>query len=334
MRLVLSLISFLLVIAAMAAAGAFIWGWQAYTAPGPLAESKVFTVERGQGVARIAELLLYDNIVEDPYLFRVTARLKGIDTGLKAGEYEFPAHVSMMDVLDKLARGAVYQRLITLREGLTSWQVVQILNANEDLSGEKITDIPPEGSLLPETYSYVSGDTRSDKIMQMQKAMDEVLEELWYERDKSIPLLSKAEVIIMASIVEKETGVAAERARIAGVFENRLRKSIALQTDPTVIYALTGGKIQDNGKGPLGRRLLRKDLAFESPYNTYKHPGLPPGPICNPGRDAIHAVLNPEKHNFLYFVADGTGGHAFAETLADHNRNVARWRKVRKQQGN
>ena len=325
-----------MILAAVTAAGAFAWGWQRYTAQGNLTEQTLFVVEKGQGVASIGRELAGQKIIEaeDVFLFRIAARLGDVHTKLKAGEYEFPAYVSVADILGKLARGEIYQRRITVREGLTSWQVVNLLNETADLAGEKIANIPPEGSLLPETYSFVTGDTRQDKIAQMQKAMIETIDELWHERDESIPLLSKAEVVILASIVEKETGVASERARIAGVFENRLRRGIPLQTDPTVIYAITGGKIQDSGMGPLGRRLLRDDLDFASPYNTYKNPGLPPGPICNPGRDSIKAVLNPEKHNYIYFVADGTGGHVFAETLDEHNRNAAKWRQIRKEQGN
>lgn len=314
----------------------FVWGWRHYTAPGPLTEQRFFVVEKGSGVSAIAAALADKKIIDadDILLFRFAARVGNVHTKLKAGEYEFPARVSIRNILDKLARGEIYQRRVTVREGLTSWQVVNILNESKELSGDKIMEIPPEGSLLPETYSYVIGDTRQAKIGEMKKAMEEALYELWRERDETIPILSEAEAIILASIVEKETGVASERARIAGVFENRLRRGIPLQTDPTVIYAITGGKIQDNGMGPLGRRLLRDDLDFASPYNTYKNPGLPPGPICNPGRDSIKAVLNPEKHNYIYFVADGTGGHVFAETLDEHNRNVEKWRKIRKEQGN
>lgn len=337
MRFILSLLSFLMVAGVLAGVAVFTWGWSRYTAPGPLPETVLFVVESGQGVSGIAESLAGKNIISqgrDVFLFKAAARLSNVHTHLKAGEYEFTPHLSMRDVLGKIASGDIHLRQITVREGLTSWQVVNLLNAADDMAGEKLTGIPPEGTLLPETYSYVSTETRQDKIAAMQKAMDEALDELWGQRDETIPILSKAEAVILASIVEKETGVAAERARIAGVFENRLRRGIPLQTDPTVIYAITGGKIEDKGMGPLGRRLLRDDLDFASPYNTYLNPGLPPGPICNPGRDAIRAVLNPEKHDYLYFVADGTGGHVFAATLEEHNANVEKWRKIRKKSGN
>ena len=337
MRALLTFLSVFIVLAAFAAAGTFAWGWQRFNAPGPLAAATLFKVEKGQGVAAIGAALAEGRVIdpdEGVLLFRLAARLGNIHTKLQAGEYELPAQVSVAGVLTMLSSGAVYQRRLTVREGLTSWQVVNLLNASQDLSGEAIADIPPEGSLLPETYSYESGGTRQAILESMQKAMQETLDDLWRGRDESIPVLSVAEAVILASIVEKETGVPSERARIAGVFENRLRRGISLQSDPTVIYAITNGKIQDNGMGPLGRRLLRDDLSFASPYNTYKNPGLPPGPICNPGKDSIRAVLNPEKHNYIYFVADGTGGHVFAETLDEHNRNAAKWRQIRKEQGN
>ena len=188
--------------------------------------------------------------------------------------------------------------------------------------------------MLPETYLYMRGESREERIAMMQAAMEETLDALWRNRAKDLPEISKGEAVILASIVEKETAVDSERKRIAGVFWNRLKRGMRLQTDPTVIYAITEGKIQDEGQGPLGRRLLKKDLDVESPYNTYKYPGLPPGPIANPGRASLEAVLNPEKNDFLYFVADGAGGHVFSKTLEEHNQNVAKWRKIRKQQGN
>lgn len=334
MRAVLSFLTFLVTLAVLAGAGGFLWGWQQYAGPGSLAQETMFAVEKGQGVSAIAGNLASAGIIKEPLLFKAAARLTGNHTRLKAGEYQFAAHVPMSSVLGKIAKGESFQRRITVREGLTSWQVAQILNAEKGLAGEVLTAVPAEGSLLPETYSYERGETRADKIAQMQKAMEEAVDDLWYGRADNLPLVTRAEAVILASIVEKETGAAGERARIAGVFINRLRRSIPLQTDPTVIYALTEGKMKDDGMGPLGRRLLRKDMDIESPYNTYKNPGLPPGPICNPGRGALEAVLNPEPHDYLYFVADGTGGHVFAETLDEHNRNAEKWRIIRKQQGN
>ena len=310
-------------IAVAVAAG---WSVLNYQADGPLQESKLVLIDRGSGVNAIAAKLEKEGVIKHGFLFKAFGRLP---ENLKAGEYEFPAKISMTNVIAQIEEGEVFDRKITIIEGLTSYQIVRRLNARDDLGGEKITTIPAEGSLLPDTYQFVTGETKAQKIAQMQTAMQKTLDKLWEQRDQSIPIKSKKEALILASIVEKETSVANERKKVAGVFVNRLRKGMKLQTDPTVIYALTKGKIQEEGKGPLGRRLLRKDLKVNSPYNTYQNTGLPPGPIANPGRDAIEAVLNPESHDYIFFVADGTGGHAFGRTLKEHNANVAKWRKIR-----
>lgn len=297
-----------------------------YTSPSDLPEGKLVLIERGKGVGHIANTLQKEGVISQSFLFKVVARFS---ESLKAGEYEFPAQVSMAEVMRMMVEGEVYDRKITIPEGLTSYQIVKLLNAREDLSGE-VSDIPVEGSLLPDTYHFVNGESVQDKVNQMQAAMTKAIDELWLARAPNLPLATKEEALILASIVEKETGVADERERVAGVFINRLRLGMPLQTDPTVIYALTLGKIQDAGKGPLGRRLLRKDLEIDSPFNTYKYAGLPPTPIANPGYAAIKATLNPEAHDYIFFVADGTGGHAFGKTLAEHNANVAKWRKIRR----
>lgn len=300
-----------------------------YLKPGPLAETRQIVIEKGRGVSAIAARLQSESVIDNAFLFRAAARLSGRHKNLKAGEYEFTPGVSLREALDILSEGAVVQRRITVREGLTSWQVVKILKETPELTGEIVT-VPPEGSLLPETYSFMRGDSRQAKLEEMSAAMDKTLEAAWAQREPDIYVTSKEQALALASVVEKETGVAGERARIAGVFENRLRRGMPLQSDPTVIYALTDGKTQDAGQGPLGRRLLRKDLEIDSPYNSYKYLGLPPGPICNPGVDSLRAVLNPEKHDFLYFVADGSGGHVFSRTLDEHNANAAKWRVIRK----
>ena len=336
MRFFLSLLSFCMVAAILGGAALFAWGAHQYMAAGPLREKTIVVVERGEGLHKVSEKLLYQGIVSvnGYHVMKIAARATGQHTALKAGEYEFDAHASVRDILDKMAAGDVVERRITVREGLTSWQVAQLVNAADNLAGDPVTDIPPEGSLLPDTYLYTAGETRQAKLDQMKAAMDRAVAELWPARDPSISVLSEREAVILASIVEKETGVASERARIAGVFHNRLRRGIPLQSDPTVIYALTNGRIQDEGMGPLGRRLLTADLQTPSPYNTYKNAGLPAGPIANPGIDSLKAVLNPEKHDFIYFVADGTGGHVFARTLEEHNANVAKWRQIRKNANN
>lgn len=310
------------------------YGYGAWVGPGPLAETKSIVIPRGAGVSAIADLLHDNGIIKSPLVFKTAVRVTGDQGKLKAGEYEFPAHITTRDVLQKLVDGAVIQRKITIPEGWTSWQIVQFLKESDALTGE-IAAIPAEGSLLPDTYIHERDADRAKIIGEMDAAMKKVIAELWPARAEGLPFSTIEEAVTLASIVEKETGIASERARIAGVFVNRLRIGMPLQTDPTVIYAITKGEIKDDGQGPLGRRLLRKDLTeTESPYNTYKYPGLPPGPIANPGRDAIQAVLHPEAHGFLYFVADGTGGHVFATTLAEHEANAAKWRAIRKEQGN
>lgn len=321
------LLSFLSLIFLSIAAAAIAGGWSInhYLSSGILSEAKLVIINKGQGVSSIAAKLEQEGVISNAFIFKVFARF---GKSLKAGEYEFPAKISMAEVVTMMQDGRVYGRKITIPEGYTSYQIVKLLNAREDLEGT-IDIIPKEGSLMPNTYHFVSGEKPSDIIMRMEESMQEAIDKLWPERSKSLPLKTKKEALVLASIVEKETGVAGERAKVAGVFINRLEKGIPLQTDPTVIYALTKGKIQDKGKGPLGRRLLKKDLKVESPYNTYLNAGLPPGPIANPGYESIKATLNPEKHDYLYFVADGTGGHVFAKTLKEHNRNVANWRKVR-----
>jgi len=326
-HLFLSLFSlFLLGLTLAAVVGGF--GAHQYLSEGPLTEPKMVLIERGSGVGAIASKLHEENVINNALLFKIAARF---GESLKAGEYEFPANAPMVSILSILQEGEVFERKITIPEGYTAWQVVNILNAREELIGD-IKSIPAEGTLLPDTYHITAGEDRNAIIKRMQDATIKAVNDLWETRAPNLPIKTKAEALILASIIEKETGVAEERERVAGVFVNRLRKGMPLQTDPTVIYAITKGKIQTEGKGPLGRRLLRKDLKFDDPYNTYVYAGLPPGPIANPGYDSIKAALNPEKNDYIFFVADGTGRHLFAKTYAEHNRNVANWRKIRRAQ--
>lgn len=311
-------------------------GWIAYaihgaSSPGPLSETKIVLIERGKGVSGIGDILQNENVISSALVFKILNKVEPDPRPLKAGEYEFTASISMRDALEMMRAGKTYDRKVTFPEGVTAWQVVETLKALGDMSGE-LPEIPAEGSLLPNTYHYIKDQDRASIIGEMRAAMDKTLQDAWDARAQGLPLATKEEALILASIVEKETGVAAERARIAGVFVNRLKKSIPLQTDPTVIYAMTKGQIETDGQGPIGRRLLSADLKYDSPYNTYLYAGLPPGPISNPGKESIEAVLHPETHDYLYFVADGTGGHVFARTLAEHNSNVANWRKIRKSQ--
>lgn len=286
--------------------------------PGPARQAQTIVVPRGTGVAEIAAQLSDKEVVYAPLLFRAAARVIGSP---RAGEYEIPARATPIDIAHLMFEGKSVVRQFTAPEGLTSAEIVALLRAKEALTGD-IDALPPEGSLLPETYRYTYGDSRASVIARMQKAMREKLNEVWATREGGLPIATVEQAVVLASIVEKETGVAAERARIAGVFYNRLRTGMRLQSDPTVIYALTGGARE------LGRSLTRDDLAHASPINTYASDGLPPQPICNPGAAALRAVTRPEHHTYLYFVADGSGGHAFAADLAGHNDNVAKWRRL------
>ncbi len=291
--------------------------------PGPLQADTTVIVERGASLTAIAENLQSGGVIDDAFLFRLAARLYRVSRSLKAGEYAFPARVSMGGVIDILVSGETVIRQFTVPEGLTSAEVTTLIAGVEGLVGE-LDGIPAEGSLLPETYNYAWADSRPEIVSRMEKAMADTVAELWPNRAEGLPLNSPAEAVVLASIVEKETGVAEERALVAGVFINRLKRGMRLQSDPTVVYALTGGS------GPLDRALRSRDLKVDNPYNTYGNAGLPPGPIANPGRASLEAVLNPAETDYLYFVADGTGGHAFARTLSEHNRNVAKWRRIRR----
>ncbi len=312
-----------LAVLALLAGGAAIYGFKHFERAGPLAQDTLVVIERGAGLESIARLLEAEGVVEDARLFRWGVRLLGSARGLKAGEYAFPAGVSMRGAYEILDRGETVARWLTVAEGLTSHEIVELVASAEGLSGET-GPVPPEGSLLPETYHYSLNDDRAALIERMQTGLEVVLAELWPQRAEGLPIKTLDEAVILASIVEKETGVPEERPLVASVFINRLKRGMRLQSDPTVVYGITGGT------GPLGRRLLLKDLERPGPYNTYTNGGLPPAPIANPGRAALEAVLNPADTRYLYFVADGTGGHVFAKTLIEHNQNVAKWRKIRR----
>ena len=305
----------------LAAAALGVFAFRLYPKPGPLAQETLVYIQGGSSARAVASQLQDSGVIDACGFYVFLAAVKATQARLQAGEYQLPAGVSIRQALDTLKSGRVYQRRITLPEGLTSAEIATLIAGADALDGN-IDPMPPDGALLPETYNYVRGQTRQSLIERMQKSMDEATARLWSERDADLPLSTPADMVTLASIVEKETGVPTERARVAGVFVNRLRQGIPLQSDPTVIYALT------QGRAPLGRALLSKDLSLASPYNTYKIPGLPPGPIANPGLDSLNAVAHPEKHDWIYFVADGSGGHAFAKTLKEHNKNVANWRKI------
>jgi UPF0755 protein len=243
-----------------------------------------------------------------------------VDKSLKAGEYMFAPHMNMLQVAGQLLKGEVFYRRVTIAEGLTSAQIRTSLNNEPYFSGDISVDMP-EGSILPETYTFSRGDSRDSIVLKAQSDLNNFLEKTW-NGNHNANIKSKEELLVLASIVEKETGLPEERPDVAAVFANRLGKGMMLQTDPTVIYAITKGEVE------LGRALLKKDLEYDSPYNTYKYYGLPPAPICNPGKEAIVAAANPSEADYLYFVASGNGGHRFAKTLSDHNDNVAMYRKL------
>ena len=307
--------------AGVAALAAAFYAHSEYTAPGPLADNKVFVVEPRQSVSDIGTELEKNGIISNGRIFAVMAQLTGQRTRLKAGEYSFPAEASMQSVMGLIASGRSITYKLSVPEGFTSEMAVARINANEVLTGPPAI-VPPEGTILPDTYVFRRGMTRQKLLEDMQAAQQKLLEELWAKRAPVPGIDTKEQAVTLASIVEKETAVAEERPLIAAVFINRLNKGMRLQSDPTIIYGIVGGK------GRLDRSLTRSDIETATPYNTYRINGLPPGPIANPGRAALEAVLNPRATPYLYFVADGTGGHAFASTLEEHNRNVQTWREI------
>jgi UPF0755 protein len=292
--------------------------------PGPLSAPATVIVEKGTGTRAIAAQLEREGIVRRDWLLLLAQRLSGDMRPIQAGEYAFVAGITPRGALLQMQEGETVRHRFTVVEGSTVSEIVSALRDEPLLEGE-ITTLPDEGDLQPETYFFSRRDDRSALLRRMSKPQQAFLAEAWEKRDDGLPLRSPEEALILASIVEKETGVASERPMVASVFINRLRKGMRLQSDPTVIYAIT------KGNGKLERSLTRADLAAPSPYNTYLNSGLPPGPIANPGKDAIEAVLHPATADYLYFVADGSGGHAFARTLAEHNENVSAWRKLQRQ---
>lgn len=309
--------------AAVAAGGGWLWFSKQISRDGPHAADEIVLIPPGSHIHAISRQLAERGLVRSDLLFRLAGRVASADRALKSGEFLIPARASVTAVLDVLTRGETVARTFTIPEGLSVAEALEIVAKAEGLTGP-LPQVPDEGRLLPETYQYAYYDTKVQAVRRMEKAMDAALAKAWAGREEGLPLNSPAEALVLASIVEKETGVKAERARVAAVFLNRLRKGMKLQSDPTVIYGIT------EGKGPLGRELTRADLDAPTPWNTYAVEGLPPTPIANPGLAAIEAVMHPEKTRELYFVADGTGGHAFSETLMEHNRNVAKWRKFQR----
>jgi UPF0755 protein len=315
-------LSFLLVVAIASMSG-LVWSRHRLDEPGPLAIDKVLYIAPGTEVPDIIAELDREGVIDSPFMLNATLLLEGNRSKVKAGEYLFKRNASLSDVIDTLISGKQVLHAITIPEGLTSEQVVERLLNSDILLGD-ITDVPKEGSLLPETYKVARGAVRVDVVKKMQDDQKRAVDQIWSHRASGLPLRSPYELVTLASIVEKETGKADERPRVASVFVNRLRNRMRLQSDPTIVYGLAGGK------GSLGRGITRDELEKPTPYNTYLIDGLPPGPIANPGRAALEAAANPSRTQDLYFVADGTGGHVFSETLDQHSRNVQRLRQIEK----
>ena len=298
-------------------------GWSWY-GPGPAARPTAIVVTEGSSLASISIPLERAGVIRSQQIFRVGIRLLASSDPIQAGEFEIPKGASAADIVDLLQHGRPVQRLITVTEGMPSVIVEERLAANKLLTGP--TPTIAEGSVLPDSYSFERGEQRSAVVNRMQSAMTRTLDQLWPKNSGRCPVSTREAAVVLASIVEKETGKAAERRMVAGVYCNRLRIGMKLDADPTVIYPITRGK-------PLGRRIKRSELMAETGYNTYRRPGLPIGPIANPGRDSIAAVLDPAETKAIYFVADGTGGHVFADTFQQHQANVQRWYAIRRQRG-
>jgi UPF0755 protein len=314
----------LLVIGLVVVGGGFFFVASQYYGDGPTREDRVFRVESGNTLGTTASRLEEQGFISNSLIFTQFGSRVEESAIVKAGDFTIPAGASMSEILRELTLGDPLRFAVTIPEGWTVWQAVNRINADENLTGE-IGQLPPEGSILPGSYDYMPGDTRQSVLDKMQLAMTQALAEVWETRRADLPLDSPAELLILASIVERETGVASERPQIAAVFVNRLNEGMRLQSDPTIIYGIT------LGQSTLDRGIRRSEIEEATPYNTYQIDGLPPTPIANPGIEALRAVANPDEHDYLYFVAKGalpSEGHVFAETYAEHQENVARYREI------
>jgi len=314
----------ILLVVGLAAGAIYSFGKQRLEAPGPLEAEKVVNIPRGLGLREIADLLAKENVIEQPWLFIGGVVVLKAREDLKYGEYKFGKNLTLRETIETIVEGKVVQHAFTIPEGLTSEQIVARLAEVDFLAGN-IREIPKEGTLLPDTYNFPRGATREQAIQRMQQAHARVLKEIWDRRSTDVPVRSPEALVTLASIVEKETGRPDERSRVAAVFVNRMRQRMKLQSDPTIIYGLVGGK------GTLGRPIMRSEIDQPTPYNTYVVEGLPPGPIANPGRASLEATASPARTKELFFVADGSGGHAFAENLQQHQQNVTKLRAFEQQ---
>ncbi|QWG11345.1 endolytic transglycosylase MltG [Bradyrhizobium sediminis] len=315
----------ILLVAMIGAGGAYVYGKQLLEAPGPLKEDKIVNIPARAGKRDIADVLQREGVIDvNPWAFIGGVFALKASSELKPGEYSFQKNASLRDVIGTIVEGKVVQHAVTIPEGLTSEQIVARLSENDIFAGS-VREMPREGTLLPETYKFPRGTTREQVIQRMQQTQKRVLAEIWDRRNPDIPVRTPEQLVTLASIIEKETGKPDERSRVAAVFVNRLRQKMKLQSDPTIIYGLVGGK------GTLGRPIKRSEIQQPSPYNTYVVDGLPPGPIANPGRASLEAAANPARTRDLFFVADGTGGHTFTETYDQHQKNVVKLRAIEKQ---
>ncbi|MEL4374298.1 endolytic transglycosylase MltG [Brucella cytisi] len=316
----------LVVLVLLGASALFYFGKTQFDGQGPLTTETTFLVKRGAGIAEVSNSLENREIVSDARIFRYGMRTLGHENDLKAGEYAIPAGASMRDVMNILISGKSIMYPLTIPEGLTVKQIFDRISADPTLVGDMPKDMPPEGSLFTDTLNFTRGTTRSEIIDRMVASQKKLVDDAWAKRGSDLPIKDKNEFVTLASIVEKETGIASERPHVASVFVNRLKKGMRIQSDPTIIYGLFGGA----GK-PSDRPIFKSDIEKPTPYNTYVINGLPPTPIANPGKAALEAVANPLDTEDLYFVADGTGGHVFSKTLQEHNANVRKWRSVEQQ---
>jgi UPF0755 protein len=313
-----AIFSLFVLLAVVGIAGLFL-GKQRFEMPGPLAADKIVNIPHGSGIRDIADVLQREGVIDQPWVFIGGVLVLKAREDLKAGEYQFAAHASLRDVVATIVDGKVIPHQISFPEGLTSEQIVARLLQDDILTGN-IKEIPREGSLLPDTYNFTRGISREQIIQRMQTAQQRVVKEVWDRHSPDLPFKTPDQLVILASLIEKETAKPEERTRVAAVFVNRLKQRMRLQSDPTIIYGLVGGK------GTLGRPIMKSEIDQPTPYNTYQIDGLPPGPICNPGRASLEAAANPARTRELYFVADGAGGHVFAENYDQHQKNVARLR--------
>ncbi|MHA7901015.1 MAG: endolytic transglycosylase MltG [Henriciella sp.] len=328
MRFLKAILALIIVLAILAGA-AFAYGWfwfQGEVAkPGPFLAETEFTIERGEGLSSVANRLETVGLIADQRLLRLKARLDDVESEIKAGSYVVPGRASVADILKQFVEGDVIEFRLTIPEGLTTAQILRRVEAAETLTGDMPDREFEEGVLLPDTYAFGAGTTRTQFIERMEAAQDALLEEIWDTRQDGLPISTPYEAVILASVVEKETAKAEERDLVAGLFVGRLKKGMRLESDPTIIYGVSKGEPLYNRQGQR-RTLYRSEINRKTDWNTYQMDGLPKTPICNPGRDAIAAVLNPPETDYVFFVADGKGGHLFAETYAEHQRNVAAYR--------